>query len=109
MPIQNIEIWLPQTRIPSSTHIYVSWTRSQVAGREYCCVGEDSWFNSRFIFRRTRWGIALWSAGTRFWRATAGQEGPLNLMVPSNGAPAISEEHGLTPFACFILWNSISY
>lgn len=48
----------------------VFWTRPQVAGRENRCVGEDSWFNSRFIFSCTRGGIALFLARTTFWRGT---------------------------------------
>jgi hypothetical protein len=46
--------------------MYVCWTRSEVAGREPRGVGEDSWFNSRFIFKRTRRGIALFCRGRHF-------------------------------------------
>jgi hypothetical protein len=61
----------------------VFWTRPQVAGRENRCVGEDSWFNSRFIFSCTRGGIALFLARTTFWRGT-GIDHLNNLVAPGH-------------------------
>jgi len=50
--------------------MYVCGIRSEVAGREHRGVGEDSRFNSRFIFKRTRREISLFLARTTFWRGT---------------------------------------
>jgi hypothetical protein len=48
----------------------VCWIRPQVAEKENRCVGEDSWFDSRFIFSYTRRGVVPFLARTTFWRRT---------------------------------------
>ena len=54
--------------------MYVCGIRSEVAGREHRGVGEDSRFNSRFIFKRTRREISLFLARTTFWRGTGEEQ-----------------------------------